>query len=315
MNKQSNKTIYKVKNWSEYNKSLVARGALTMWVTPEVLTSWQDTRPAQQGGQYVYSDLAIETLLTLKHLLKLPYRATQGFAQSLFDLLAIDLVVPDYSTLCRRTQSLSMKLPQSNQPVRHVVIDSTGLKVYGEGEWKVRKHGYSKRRTWRKLHLSINADTHEIVADQLTTNKVDDAAAGVQMLQAIAQPLETVGADGAYDKRKFYDECQRQGVDNIVVPPQRNAKIWQHGNVKEPPHPRDENLRYIRKHGRQKWKTDSGYHRRSLAETAMMRFKQTFGPDLNACSDERQKSEVTIKCAILNRFAAIGMPDTHPYTP
>ena len=313
MTKQSSKTTYKIKNWPEYNKSLVARGSLTIWVTPKVLASWQDTRPAQRGGQYVYSDLAIETLLTLKQLLQLPYRATQGFAQSLFDLLAIDLVVPDYSTLCRRTPSLKVKLPKCNENVRHVVMDSTGLKVYGEGEWKVRKYGCSKRRTWRKLHLSVNVDTHEIVAEQLTTNKVDDAAAGVQMVQAIPQPLETVGADGAYDKDKFYEVCQRQKVDNIIVPPQHNARIWQQGNSKEPPHPRDENLRYIRRHGRQQWKIDSGYHQRSLAETAMMRFKQTFGADLNARSLERQQVEVTLKCAILNRFTAMGMPDTLPY--
>ncbi len=258
----------------------------------------------------MYSDMAIETMLTLKQLLKLPYRATEGFGQSLFKLMEIALAMPDYTTLCRRAKTLKVNLSKSDQPGRHIVIDSTGLKVYGEGEWKVRKHGYSKRRTWRKLHLSINPETHEIVAERLTANSVDDAQAGVDMLQEMDETPETVSGDGAYDKRKFYDGCQAQGIKHIIIPPQRNAKIWQHGNSKAPPHPRDENVRYIRKHGRKKWKRENGYHQRSLAETAMFRFKQTFGAELNARSDERQQTEVAVKCAILNRFVAIGMPDT-----
>ena len=314
MSKKGPKTRYKVTNWSSYNQSLIKRGSLTIWIRPEVLEAWQDKRCAQRGGQFRYSELAIETLLTLKHLLKLPYRATQGFAISLFKLMDLRLEVPDYSTIWRRARCLTVPLPKSNQPVRHIVIDSTGLKVYGEGEWKVRKHGHSKRRTWRKLHLSINVESQEIVAQQLTSNSVDDAAAGVEMLQHMAEAPEIVSGDGAYDKRKFYDECQAQQIDKIVVPPQRNAKIWQHGNAHKPPHPRDENLRYIRRHGREKWKTDSDYHQRSLAETAMFRFKTIFGAQLNALSDEQQQTEVAIKCAILNRFTALGMPETHTIT-
>jgi len=310
MKKQSQKTKYKVENWSEYNASLVSRGSLTIWITPEVLEAWKDSRPAQKGGQYEYSDMAIEALLTLKYVMKLPYRATQGFAQSLFELMGIELAVPHYSVICKRAKTLEIKLPKSNKSVRHIVMDSTGLKVYGEGEWKVRKHGPSKRRTWRKLHLSVDPETQEIVAEMLTSNRIDDAAAGVEMLQEIDEPIDTVAGDGGYDKRKFYDECQAQKIPHVVVPPQRNAKIWQHGNSKEPPHPRDENLRYIRQHGRKQWKQDTGYHQRSLAETAMYRFKTIFGAELNARSDERQQTEAALKCAILNRFTAIGMPQS-----
>lgn len=310
MKKKSKKTKYQVENWSEYNASLVSRGSLTIWITPEVLEAWKDARPPQRGGQYEYSDLAIEALLTLKYVMKLPYRATQGFAQSLFELMGIELPVPHYSAICKRAKTLEIKLPKSNKPVRHIVMDSTGLKVYGEGEWKVRKHGPSKRRTWRKLHLSVAPETQEIVTEMLTPNSVDDAAAGVEMLQEIGETIDIVSGDGGYDKRKFYDECQTQKIPHVVVPPQRNAKIWQHGNSKEPPHPRDENLRYIRQHGRKQWKQDTGYHQRSLSETAMYRFKTIFGPELNARSDERQQTEAALKCAILNRFTAIGMPQS-----
>ena len=147
MSKKGQKTRYKVRNWSGYNQSLIARGSLTIWITPEVLEAWRDKRPAQRGGQFQYSQLAIEALLTLKHLLSLAYRATQGFAVSLFKLMALKLEVPDYTTLCRRATSVRTTLPKSNHQVRHIVLDSTGLKVYGEGEWQVRKHGHSKRRT------------------------------------------------------------------------------------------------------------------------------------------------------------------------
>lgn len=310
MSKKEQKIKYKVKNWAEYNQSLIKRGSLTIWITPEVIGGWKDKRPAQRGGQYEYSELAIEALLTLKHLLKLPYRATQGFALSLFSLMGLAIKVPDYTTIWRRSSDLAVDVSDSSQAVRHLVIDSTGLKVYGEGEWQVRKHGHSKRRTWRKLHLSINLESQEIVAQRLTSNSVDDAAAGVEMLQSLPEPPAVVVADGAYDKRKFYEQCQVQQIDKVVVPPQRNAKIWQHGNSSKPPHPRDENLRYIRRHGRKKWKTDHHYHQRSLAETAMFRFKTIFGSQLNARLDEQQQTEVAIKCAILNRFTDLGMPDT-----
>lgn len=305
------KTSYKVKNWAQYNQSLINRGSLTIWITPEVLEGWKDKRPAQQGAQFTYSDLAIEALLALKFLLKMPYRATQGFGQSLFKLLEIDLPVPDYTTLSRRAKTLTVKLPRQSEKVQHIVMDATGLKVYGEGEWKVRKHGYTKRRTWRKIHLSIDPDTQEIVVAQLTPNSVTDGQAGVTMLQALPDTPDKVTGDGGYDKRSFYQVCQELGIDDIVVPPQRNAKIWQHGNCKSPPHPRDKNLRYIRRHGRKKWKQEHDYHRRSLAETMMFRFQSLFGADLQSRTDEAQETEAQLKCAILNRMTALGMPDSY----
>ncbi len=310
MSKKKQKSRYQVKNWREYNASLIERGSLTIWITPEVLEQWNDSRPAQRGGQYQYSDMAIEALLTLKHLLKLPYRATQGFARSLFGLLEIEVEVPDYTTLNRRAKTLSVQLHEGQEPVHHLVLDSSGLKVYGEGEWKVRQHGASKRRTWRKLHLSVDPETHQIVTELLTKNNVDDAEAGVAMLRSIDDPLDSLSADGAYDKRKFYDQCIEQEIGGVNVPPRKDAKIWQHGNSNAPPHPRDENLRYIRRHGRKKWKQDARYHQRSLAETAVFRFKSIFGSALNARSDGRQQTETTIKCSILNRFTSLGMPET-----
>lgn len=266
----------------------------------------------QRGGQVQYSDQAIECLLMLKGVYHLPYRQPVGFAQSILDLLNANVRVPDYTTLCKRSTELKVDIATSNlDEVKHIVMDSTGLKIYGEGEWKVRQHGYSKRRTWRKLHLSVNADNHDIEAIVLSEASVDDAEAGKQLLTDTSGQIEQVDADGSYDKRKFYEASQARSVRHIIVPPRRNAKIWQHGNSKKNPLPRDQNLRRIRRIGRKKWKQEAGYHRRSLAETAVFRFKIIFGNTLSTRTLSRQITEARVKAVALNRMTQLGMPDSY----
>ena len=305
------KATYRVGNWSDYNKSLVRRGSITLWIEEEVLTNWHPKPEGkrQRGGQLQYSDQAIECLLMLKAVYGLPYRQTVGFAQSILALLEAGVRVPDYTLLCKRSAVLDISLPtrQAEGP-KHIVVDSTGLKIYGEGEWKVRQHGYSKRRTWRKLHLSVDESTHELQAVVLTEANVDDAEAGKRLIRETPGELKQVSGDGSYDKRKFYEVCTQRGVGRITVPPQRNAKIWQHGNSAKAPLPRDQNLRRIRRVGRKKWKRESGYHRRSLAETAVFRFKIIFGNTLSSRTLSRQITEARVKAAALNRMTQVGMP-------
>jgi len=313
-NSQVKQATYRIRNWSAYNQSLVQRGSITVWISEAVLANWhpevEGARP--RGGQVQYSDQAVECLLMLKAVYGLPYRQTVGFGQSVLDLLNADVRVPDYTTLCKRSADLAVSLPTSNpaEP-KHIVVDSTGLKIYGEGEWKVRQYGYSKRRTWRKLHLSVDESSQELQAVALTEAGVDDAEAGRQLLADTPGDIDQVDGDGAYDKRKFYDACSERGVRQIVVPPRRNAKIWQHGNSKKDPLPRDENLRRIRQVGRKQWKHESGYHRRSLAETAVFRFKIIFGSTLSSRTIERQITEARVKAAALNRMTQLGMPDSY----
>ena len=310
----SPKTVYRIRNWSAYNASLVKRGSITVWVDEEALAGWQATSPEQRqrGGQYDYSDAAITLLLILKSVYHLTLRETEGFAQSLFELMGVDLPVPDYTTLSRRGGKLSVSLPvQSSEPI-HLVMDSTGLKVYGEGEWKVRQHGYSKRRTWRKLHLGVDEGRGEIQAVMLSEASLDDAGAVTTLLAETQAPVEQISGDGAFDKSKVYDACRQEGITQITIPPRKDARIWQHGNCKAPPHPRDENLRRIRQVGRKRWKWESGYHRRSLAETMVFRFKTIFGDRLQAREWTRQVTEARIKCLVLNRMTRLGMPDSYP---
>lgn len=305
---------YRIRNWSEYNRSLKQRGSITLWISEEVLANWHPEAEGRRprGGQVQYSDQAIRCLLMLKAVYRLPYRQTVGFGQSVMDLLGAGVRVPDYTTLCKRSVDLAVSLPTSKpEEPKHIVVDSTGLKVYGEGEWKVRQHGYSKRRTWRKLHLSVDENSHEIQALVLSEAGVDDAEAGQQLLRDTAGEIEQVSGDGSYDKAKLYAACTRRKVKHIAIPPRRNAKIWQHGNCKQEPLPRDQNLRRIRQIGRQQWKIESGYHRRSLAETAVFRFKIIFGNSLSARTLQRQITEARIRGAALNRMTQLGMPDSY----
>jgi transposase len=306
------KPQYRIRNWSEYNAGLKQQGSLTFWLEESILEHWVvEALSGKPGASILYSDLAIQTMATLKAVYRQVGRQCQGFLESIFELMGIDLPVPDHSTLSRRLGQLSVELPVvPKEGARHVVVDSTGVKVYGEGEWKTRQHGVSKRRTWRKLHLGVDEATGEILAAVATTNDFHDGEVLNDVLQAIDEPIEQVSTDGAYDHRHCYDEIAAKGA-KAVIPPRKDAVIWQHGNRKGKPHPRDENLRHIRKHGRRRWKRDSGYHRRSIAETTMFRFKTIFGGNLSARKFDNQAVELFIKCAALNRMIQIAKPDSY----
>ena len=307
------KTLYRVHNWSDYEKSLVQRGSITFWLSDDFEQTWLYTGEKQRGSQFDYSDKAIEIMLTIKEVFHLTNRGVEGFVRSLFGMMEIHLGVPDHSTLSKRSKILKVNLPKKSSSSLNMVLDSTGLKIYGEGEWKVRKHGYSKRRTWRKLHLGGDPDTGEILAVVLTENRVSDDGVVKEMLKQIEETLLSCAGDGAYDKRKVYEALNEHSPDvDILIPPRKNAHIWQHGNSKEERHKRDENLRYIRQYGRKSWKAETGYHIRSLAETIMFRLKTIFDDKLSARLLETQTTQASIRCLALNKMTHLGMPESYP---
>jgi hypothetical protein len=207
---------------------------------------------------------------------------------------------------------LKVNLPKKASQKLNIVMDSTGLKIDGEGEWKVRQHGVSKRRTWRKLHIGANPEDGEIQAVILTENSISDDAAVADLLKQIEPEIEKFAADGAYDKRKVYDGLNAHSPNGkILIPPRKNARIWQRGNPQAERLKRDENLRFIRKHGRKAWKENSGYHVRSLSETAMFRLKTIFGDGLSARLLETQTTQALVRCAALNRMTHLGMPQSY----
>lgn len=303
---------YRINNWAEYNKALVVRGDISFWMNEDAIAKWRSISSTGEAGRPVtYSDDAILMLLIVREVFKLPLRALEGFVRSLFRQMHIDLPVPCYSQISRRAKTLHKRVNRlMRKEVKHIIFDSTGLKVYGEGEWKVRVHGKSKRRIWRKLHIGIDAETQEIVVCQLTDTGGGDAKTGEEMLDRVGNKLKTVLGDGSYDAGRLRAKAHKRGA-KVVVPPPSNAayKGAQEGWQRE----RDATLAEIeglggREDGLRIWKVLTGYHRRSLAETAMYRIKQLMGSTLKARCMERQRTEAYCKCVIINKMNNLGMP-------
>jgi hypothetical protein len=303
---------YRTNNWPEYNKALVQRGSLTIWVEDGAIDGWLVKEKSKKRGRpQTYSDEAILMLLVLREVYHLPLRALQGMAVSLFLMMGLSLPVPSYSQICRRTKKLG-KILKSLRRRRSVdvVFDSTGLKVYGEGEWKVRAHGVGKRRTWKKLHVGIDPATQEILVCDLTDRDGGDAATATRMLDEIGGKLGQVFGDGAYDSGEFREAVEKRNA-SLLVPPPRNAsyKGAQEGWERM----RDAALAEIQGLGgdcgaRALWKKLTGYHRRSLVETTMYRLKQALGGNLKGRSASTQVVEAHCKCLVLNRMAKLGLP-------
>ena len=302
-----NTPTYKTMNWPAYNKALKRRGSLTIWFDPDM--AWAAKPTGKRGRQSVYSDAAVQTCLTMKVLFGMALRQTTGFVESLLCLIGLDWDVPDFSTLSRRQKTLKVNIPYRGSPgPLHLLIDSTGIKVEGEGEWNARKHGGTKRRVWRKIHIGIDEQTLEIRAAEFTTSDVGDAPILPDLLDQIPpdQQIASVTADGAFDTRKCHDAIAARGAA-AVIPPRKNARPC------KPDTPgaiaRNEALRASRRFGRTIWRRWSGYHRRSRVETKMHCVKLP-GQRLAARDFDRQVAEFQIRVAVLNGFTALGIPVT-----
>ena len=300
-------TTYKTRNWAEYNLSLKNRGSLLIWFDPGMI--WEAAPSGGRGHQQAYSDGAIQACLTLKVLFGLPLRQTTGFVVSFLRLVGLDWSVPDLSTLCRRQSTLSVAIPyKGSAGLLHLLIDSTGIKAEGEGEWNARKHGGPKRRLWRKIHIGIDEETLEIRAIEVTSSGIGDAPMLPDLLNQIPadHDLGSVTADGAYDTRKCHDAIAARNA-HAVIPPRKNAKMW------KPDTPgaraRNEAVRSSKYLGRAMWRQVTGYHRRSRVETKMHCVK-SLGQRLSARDFDRQVAEIQIRAAILNGFTALGIPNT-----
>lgn len=298
-------TNYNTKNWSHYNRALKQRGSLSIWFDAEM--AWEAKPSGHRGRQRAYSDAAIQACLTMKVLFGLPLRQTTSFVESLLELMELDWSVPDFSTLCRRQKTLPVAIPYLGSPGSlHLLIDSTGIKAEGEGEWNARKHGGPKRRLWRKIHIGIDEQTLEIRAIEVTSSSIGDAPILPDLLNQIPPDQEkgSVTGDGAYDTRKCYDAIVARNA-NAVIPPRKNAKLW------KPDTPgaraRNEAVRSSKYLGRALWRQLTGYHRRSRIEEEMHCVK-LLGQRLSARDFDRQVAEIQIRAAILNGFTALGIP-------
>ena len=305
------KAQYRVIHWAEYNESLRQRGDLTIWVSDEAQSVWSAPHRTSRGGQRRYSDLAIETCLTLRTAYRLALRQTQGLMDSIGTLMGLDIRVPDYSTLSRRANGLSIAqmMRQAGSVPVHLVVDSTGLKIFGEGEWLAQKHKIKGiRRRWRKLHLGLDLASGAIVCANLTHDDVGDSTALPGLLDQLDAPVTGFLADGAYDGASTRDLLrERYGETlDVVIPPPKNAVI--RPQSARDPTVRDRHIAQIRRNGRMAWQLETGYNQRSRIETQIGRWKSVIGPKLKSRSFSRQITEIQLGQKVLNTMTALGRP-------
>jgi hypothetical protein len=300
-----------VTNWAEYDAALRQRGSLTVWFTDAAIAAWRAAPRTTPGGQPCYSALAITTALTLRAVFRLALRQTEGLIGSIIRLLGLELAVPDHTTLSRRAESLEVPRPRLDSDAKpvHLLVDSTGLKLCEPGEWLIEKHGTRGRRSWRKLHIGVDADTGRIVASELTTNDVDDGSQVGPLLDQIAGPVASFTGDGAYDQEGVSRSVAARHPDaRIIVPPRSGAVLSK--TAETAPTQRDQHLQLIAERGRMGWQKASGYNRRALVEAAIGRFKQGIGDGLRSRTDQRQATEMKLAVAVLNRMLELGRPQS-----
>jgi hypothetical protein len=285
------KQKHRVTNWAAYDAGLRARGSLTVWLTPEAIEAWRAEPRTGRGGQPSYSALAIATALTLRAVFRLALRQTEGLIGSVLQLLGLDLPVPDHSTMSRRAETLEVPRPRCGREPVHLLVDSTGLKLCGPGEWLEEKHGTKRRRAWRKLHLATDADTGDIVASLLTDKDADDGSQVGPLLDRVDGPVASFTGDGAFDRDDVYAEVATRHPDATVIVPPRSSAVPSAAAETDPTQ-RDLHLGCIAERGRMGWQRTSGYSWRALVEADNSRWKRVIGDGLRSRTDGRQETEV-----------------------
>jgi IS5 family transposase len=297
------KTKYRVSNWAEYDRALVQRGDITLWFSPDAADTWMPGPSGKRGGQRKFSDQAIETALVLRLVFKLPLRQAEGFLRSILSLMDIDLEAPDYTTLSRLGQHLNVRLDRVASTKRiHLMVDSTGLSIVGEGEWAAVKHGGNGKRAWKRLHLGVDR-SGVIVAEILTDGNADDSNTALDLLGTIEDDIASFTADSAYDTIAIYDAAKARNA-KVVVPPRKTATRSKRSTA------RDRTVRRIRKVGRRQWRKESGYHQQARVENTFLRYKSIIGDRLRARHPRSQEAEAPIACNILNRMTELGRPES-----
>ena len=294
----------RVTNWADYDKALVQRGDITLWISEDAIEAWTPARSGKRGAPRKYSDAAVETALTLRLIYGLPLRQAEGFLRSLLRIMGLDLNAPDHTTLSRRGRQLNISLRRkaSSKPI-DLIIDSTGLSIVGQGEWAAAKHGKRGKRGWRKLHIGVNG-AGEIVAQVLTDANVDDAKTGLDLIEQVEDDIKEVIGDAAYDTSAIYEAAGARGAD-VVVPPVKGAVV---SGSKLPLSARDETVLKVNAMGRREWKKESGYYRQGRVENTFFRYKQILGGKLHARHAKAQEVEAALACRILNRMSELGLP-------
>ncbi len=305
------KTAYRVKNWREYDNSLRDRGDITLWITPEAIAAWRAPMTGKRGAQPIYADIAIETALSLRLLFHLPLRQTEGVLGSVLRLMGLALPCPDHTTLSRRhaTVAIRRQVNRAPQGPIDVIVDSTGLKVCGQGEWHSHKHGEKTCRRWKKLHIGVNAQG-QIVASTVTESHEQDPSQVPALLPQVKGEIGRFIGDGIYDQQPVYAAVEGHSPGaRVIIPPRKDAVPSP--TARSSPTQRDQHISAIERDGRFAWKRTSGYYDQARAENAFSRYKRTFGGGLRAKRDASQAREASLACELLNRMRELGRPQSY----
>ncbi len=300
----------KIRNWPEYNRSLIKRGSINFWISTDVIETWVSQKSRLGAGRpEKYSDQSIEAACMIRFYFHLSLRATEGFISSIFGLMNVSLPVPSYSRISRRMKQLKLDCTRlSNTRPTDIVIDATGVKLYGDGEWHRKIHGVSKRKKWKKMTLGVCPKSHEIIFNLTSDDSIGDVTLFKETFNYLPRTVKTVIMDGAGDTHTMYDLAEEQSV-KLIAPP-RKGSVYRIGADRTR---RDQYIREIRRLGNNEdafrtWKKKHGYHRRSLAETAISRFKGILGCKLKSHGLLNQHNEMVLKSLILNKINELGMP-------
>ncbi len=306
------KTAYRVKNWAAYDKALRDRGDITLWISHDAIDAWTPPQTGKCGAQPVYSDIAIETALTLRLLFHLALRQTEGFLGSVLRLMGVELPCPDHTTLSRRNTTVAVrrKIECAPQGPVCVIVDSTGLKICGQGEWHAQKHGEKQRKAWKKLHIGVD-DQGDIIASTVTDGHEQDPSQVPALLSQIEGYIARFVGDGIYDQEPVYTAVEEHSPGaQVIIPPRKDAVVSP--TAAATPTQRDQHIMSIESESRFAWKRTSGYYAQSHAENAFARYKRVFGGHMRAKRDEAQEREAAIACAVLNRMRELGRPQSSP---
>ena len=305
------KTAYHVKNWADYDKSLRDRGDITLWISQDAIDAWMAPKSGKRGAQPIYADIAIETALTLRLLFRLPLRQAEGFLGSVLKLMDLALPCPDHTTLSRRNATFESRrfVSRETQGPVDVIVDSTGLKVCGQGEWHTQKHGEKKQKRWKKLHIGADGQG-QIIASTVTESHEQDPSQVPALISQVERGIARFIGDGIYDQAPVYAAVETHAPGaQVIIPPRKGAVLSP--SAMTTPSQRDQHLLVIEHEGRFAWKQTSGYYAQSQAENAFSRFKRTFGGGLRAKRDASQEREASLACQLLNRMLELGRPQSY----
>ena len=301
------KTKYRVGHWSAYEQALVQRGDVTLWLSADATDAWRPSPSGRPGAPKTFSDCAIETALTLRLVFRVPVRQAEGVLRSVLSLMGVDLAAPDHTTLSRRSQSLAVAFRRSPSrgPI-HLIVDSTGRSIVGEGEWAAVQHGGRGHRGWKTRHLAVDRGG-VIVAHALTEPTVDAATIGIDLIETVDDEIARVTADAAYETVAFYAAAEMRDA-TVVVPPSKTARV---SRRRPRSRARDRTITDVRTLGRRRWKKEAGYQLQARVENAFFRYKSILGDRLRARSRGGRVAESVVACHVLNQMTELGRPESY----